>query len=61
MAQPPSIRQKRNMAQSTEQTPKKRYENPRLVRYGDLVEVTQSFGNMGHNDNAITGHNHKTG
>ena len=40
---------------------KKMYESPRLVRYGDLVEVTRSFSNMGTTDNAIVGQNHKTG
>jgi len=37
------------------------YETPALVRYGDLVEVTQSFGNMGTADSIIVGQNHKTG
>ena len=48
--------------QATEQPLKKEktYESPKLARYGDLVEVTQSFGNMGHTDNAIVGQNHKT-
>lgn len=48
------------MGQLPEQPPKQKYETPRLARYGDLVEVTRSFGNMGHTDSAITGHNHKT-
>lgn len=40
---------------------KKVYRRPNLTRYGDLTEITQSFGNMGNIDNAIVGHNHKTG
>lgn len=39
---------------------KKIYESPKLTRYGDLVEVTRSFGNMGHTDSAGVGQNHKT-
>lgn len=39
---------------------KKRYEPPTLIRHGDLVEVTRSFGNMGSNDSAGVGTNHKT-
>ena len=40
--------------------PRKIYEAPKLTRYGDLAEVTQSFGNMGSIDSAVVGHNHKT-
>jgi hypothetical protein len=50
------------MDEKNEQTLKKKlYESPTLVRYGDLVEVTRSFGNMGNNDSAGVGTNHKTG
>ncbi|HEX4784172.1 MAG TPA: hypothetical protein VH350_07500 [Candidatus Sulfotelmatobacter sp.] len=41
-------------------TTKKIYQTPHLTRYGNLVELTQSFGNMGNTDNAGVGHNHKT-
>lgn len=50
------------MEEANEQSAKKkRYETPRLIRHGDLVEVTRSFGNMGNNDSAGVGTNHKTG
>ena len=49
------------MKESAEQPSKKKmYETPRLVRHGDLVEVTQSLGNMGTADSIIVGQNHKT-
>ena len=48
-------------AQDQPQEKTKAYETPTLVGYGDLVEVTRSFGNMGTTDNAIVGQNHKTG
>ncbi|HEX4784356.1 MAG TPA: lasso RiPP family leader peptide-containing protein [Candidatus Sulfotelmatobacter sp.] len=50
------------MEQANEQPSQKReYETPRLVRHGDLVEVTRSFSNMGTVDSAGVGTNHKTG
>ena len=49
------------MEEKNEQTSKKKqYETPKLVRHGDLVEVTRSFGNMGNIDSAGVGTNHKT-
>jgi len=50
------------MEEANEQpSEKKKYEAPRLVRHGDLVEVTRSAGNMGNADSIIVGQNHKTG
>ncbi len=47
------------MEQSMEQPSKnKAYEAPKLVRYGDLVEVTRNLPSGGRNDNAMT--NNKT-
>lgn len=48
------------MEHSIEQPGKKKvYEAPRLVRYGDLVEVTRATSNMGGSDNG-TGKLHGT-
>jgi hypothetical protein len=49
------------MEEKKQTSKKKPYETPKLVRHGDLVEVTRSFGNMGNVDSAGVGLNHKTG
>ncbi len=42
------------MEQPAEQPVKKMYEAPKLVRYGDLVEVTRALSGTGGNDHVNT-------
>ena len=44
------------MRPATDTDPKKRYETPKLLVYGDLTEMTQGKkGNLGMFDNGVAG------